>query len=189
MVGFPLLLIPLAIYNIIVFLMPGVALGDTVVTVPLMSGASWAVTPNDVLLAFGVLMLLLEVVKGARPGSKYLTDHLLSLIIFGGAVAEFVLWPRFANSTYFLLILLALTDFLSGVALRVRRSPAGVDGSRNARQRPADVEPVTEVAAADHSAPASEAWPKHSEPAFDHSETATPPAGPQASNSPSQSSH
>jgi len=191
MVGFPLLLIPLAIYNIIVFLMPGVALGDVVVTVPLMSGASWSVTPNDVLLAFGILMLLLEVVKGARPGSKYLTDHLLSLIIFGGAVAEFVLWPRFASSTYFLLILLALTDFLSGVALRARRSPAVVDGSRNARQRPADVEPVTEVAGADHSVSTGEsAWPKHSEPAFDRPEASTASAGPQASSSsPPPSSH
>ena len=39
MVGFPLLLIPLAIYNIIVFLMPGVSLAEPLVTLPLMSGA------------------------------------------------------------------------------------------------------------------------------------------------------
>src|ERR1700753_3558726 len=129
MVGFPLLLIPLAIYNIIVFLMPGVTLAEPVVTLPLRSGASWPVTPNDVLLAFGVLMLLLEVVKGARPGGKYLTDHLLSLILFGGDAAEFLLWPRFGNSTYFLLVVLALTDFLSGIALRVRKGPAAASRS------------------------------------------------------------
>ena len=39
MVGFPLLLIPLAIYNIIVFLMPGVSLAEPVVKLTLMSGA------------------------------------------------------------------------------------------------------------------------------------------------------
>ncbi|MEI9922795.1 MAG: hypothetical protein WDN50_03730 [Bradyrhizobium sp.] len=121
MVGFPLLLIPLAIYNIIVFLMPGVSLGDPLVTVPLMSGAAWPVTLGDILLAIGVVVLLLEVIKGARPGAKYLTDHLLSLIVCGGAVAEFLLWPRFGNSIYFLLTLLALADFLSGLALRSRR--------------------------------------------------------------------
>ena len=121
MVGFPLLLIPLAIYNIIVFLMPGVSLGDPVVKLPLMSGAEWPVTLGDILLAIGVVVLLLEVIKGARPGAKYLTDHLLSLIVFGGAVAEFLLWPRFGNSTFFLLTLLALADFLSGLALRARR--------------------------------------------------------------------
>jgi hypothetical protein len=138
MVGFPLLLIPLAIYNIIVFLMPGVSLGDPVVKLPLMSGAEWPVTLSDILLAIGVVVLLLEVIKGARPGAKYLTDHLLSLIVFGGAVAEFLLWPRFGNSTFFLLTLLALADFLSGLALRARRGTqvvtAPVVSRRDARK-------------------------------------------------------
>ena len=91
MVGFPLLLIPLAIYNIIVFLMPSVSLTDALVKVPLMtSGAEWPVTMSEILLALGILMLLLEVIKGARPGAKFLTDHLLSLIVFGAAAAEFL---------------------------------------------------------------------------------------------------
>ena len=101
MVGFPLLLIPLAIYNIIVFLMPGVSFADPLVKLTLMSGAEWPLTLGDILLALGILLLLLEIIKGARPGSKYLTDHLLSLIVFGGAAAEFLLWPRFGTSTLF----------------------------------------------------------------------------------------
>ena len=121
MIGFPLLLIPLAIYNIIVFLMPGVSFVDPVLKLPLMSGAEWPLTLSDMLLTLAILMLLSEVIKGARPGAKYLTDHLLSLIVFGGAAAEFVLWPKFGTSTYFLLTMLALVDFLSGVALRARR--------------------------------------------------------------------
>ena len=141
MVGFPLLLIPLAIYNIIVFLMPGVSLGDPLVTVPLMSGAAWPVTLGDILLAIGVVVLLLEVIKGARPGAKYLTDHLLSLIVCGGAIAEFLLWPRFGNSIYFLLTLLALADFLSGLALRTRRGTQAVAAPAVSRReaRKADV--------------------------------------------------
>ena len=121
MVGFPLLLIPLAIYNIIAFLMPGVSLGDTIVTVPLMSGAGWPVTLSDILLALAALMLMFEVIKGARPGAKFLTDHLLSLIVTGAAAAEFVLWKQFGTSTFFLLTLLSLVDFLTGIALRARR--------------------------------------------------------------------
>src|ERR1700759_4027391 len=112
MVGFPLLLIPLAIYNIVVWLMPGVSLTDALVRVPLPSGAEWPITLTDVLLTLGLLLLLLEIAKGARPGSKYLTDHLLSFILFGAAAAEFVLWPKFGNSTYFLLSLMAMVDFL-----------------------------------------------------------------------------
>jgi len=156
MVGFPLLLIPLAIYNILAFLMPGVSLAEPLFKLALVSGVEWPVTPGDVLLALGILMLLLEVIKGARPGAKYLTDHLLSLIVFGGAAAEFVLLPRFANSIYFLLTLLALTDFLTGVALRARRGTAVA------------AVPVSRPVAA---APAPE-------PHFDPAPVPTPPAAP-----------
>src|ERR1700704_3929298 len=128
MVGFPLLLIPLAICNIVVFLMPGLSFSAPLFTVPLMSGVGWAVTLSDVLVALGIVMLLFEVIKGARPGAKYLTDHLLSLIVFGGAAAEFVLLPQFGTSTYFLLTLLALGGFLSGVALRARRGTLATSG-------------------------------------------------------------
>jgi hypothetical protein len=121
MVGFPLLLIPLAVYNIIAFLMPSVSFTDVLFKVPMITGEAWPVTLADLMLALGVVLLLLEVVKGARPGSKFLMDHLLSLILFGAAAAEFVMWPKFGNSTFFLLVLLAMADFLGGIAQRTRR--------------------------------------------------------------------
>ena len=121
MIGFPLLLIPLAICNIIVFLMPGVAFATPLFTLTLVSGVAWPVTLSDLLIALGILLLLFEVIKGARPGSKYFMDHLLSLVVFVGAAAEFVMLPQFGTSTYFLLTMLALVDFLSGIALRARR--------------------------------------------------------------------
>jgi hypothetical protein len=134
MVGFPLLLIPLAIYNIIVFLMPGVSFTDPLVKLTLMSGAEWPLTLSDILLALAILLLLVEVIKGARPGSKFLTDHLLSLIVFGAAAAEFLLWPRVGTSPYFLLAMLALVDFLSGIALRTRRGMQVTSGATAARR-------------------------------------------------------
>ncbi|MBS0528046.1 MAG: hypothetical protein JSS22_01465 [Proteobacteria bacterium] len=121
MIGFPLLLIPLAICNIIIFLMPGVLFTTPLLTLTLMSGVAWPVSLGDALLALGMILLLFEVIKGARPGAKFFTDHLLSLLVFGGAAAEFVMLPQFGSSTYFLLTLLALIDFLSGIALRARR--------------------------------------------------------------------
>jgi hypothetical protein len=152
MVAFPLLLIPLAIYNIVVFLMPGVSFADPLFRLTLVSGAQWPITLSDILLALGVLLLLLEVVKGARPGAKYLMDHLLSLVVFGGAAAEFLLWPKFASSTYALLSLLALADFLSGVALRSRHSAvravapnAAPTKSVESRSEPARPEPKLET--------------------------------------------
>jgi hypothetical protein len=124
MVGFPLLLIPIAVYNLVVWLMPGVSLSEPLFTLTLLSGQGWPVNLGDLLLAVGVLLLLLEIIKGARPGSKYLTDHLLSLIVFGGSAAEFLLWRQFGNSTFFLLSLMAMVDFFGGIALHVRRPRA-----------------------------------------------------------------
>jgi hypothetical protein len=141
MVGFPLLLIPLAIYNIIVFLMPGVSFTDPLVKVMLVSGAEWTVTLSDVLLTLGILLLLSEIIKGARPGAKYLTDHLLSLIVFCAAAAEFVLWPKFGTSTYFLLAALSLVDFLSGLALRTRRRAVAVATPAPAKKSVREAEP------------------------------------------------
>lgn len=119
-IGFPLLLIPVAICNIIIFLMPGLAFDAAMTRVVLPSGATWTIALGDMLVALGVLLLLPEVMKAARPGAKYLTDHLLSLLVLAGITAEFVMLPQFANATVALLALLALVDFLSGIALRSR---------------------------------------------------------------------
>ena len=174
MVGFPLLLIPLAIYNIIVFLMPTVSFTDPLVKLTLMSGAEWTVTLSDVLLTLGILLLLAEVIKGARPGAKYLTDHLLSLIVFGAAAAEFVLWPKFGTSTYCLLALLSLVDFLSGIALRVRRGTAVASAASTSRS--------ASRAAAKTEAPAAE-------PQFDPTPASvSPPSTPAPSSVPAAAS-
>ena len=156
MVGFPLLLIPLAIYNIIVFLMPDVSFTDPLVKLTLMSGAEWTVTLSDVLLTLAILLLLAEVIKGARPGAKYLTDHLLSLIVFGVAAAEFVMWPKFATSTYFLMTALSLVDFISGLALRTRRRAvaAAPVPARPAKAEKTDAEKVEPPAPELQAAPA-----------------------------------
>ena len=178
MIGFPLLLIPLAIYNIIAFLMRDVSFAAPLFTVPLPSGTGWPVTLTDGLVTLGILMLLCEVIKGARPGAKYLTDHLLSLLVFGGAAAEFVMLPQFGTSTFFLLTLLALVDFLSGIALRRRR---GAQAARKAAATEPESEfvPVSAPAAA-VPAPAAEATPQdRAEPIIARSEAAPPTPSPE----------
>jgi hypothetical protein len=163
MIGFPLLLIPLAICNIIVFLMPGVAFTTPLFTLTLMSGTAWPVTLSDMLIALGVLLLMFEVIKGARPGAKYFMDHLLSLAVFAGAAAEFVMLPQFGTSTYFLLTMLALVDFLCGIALRARRggrfAPAEAPPRARRARDVAAAEPAPESAAAPTPAPTITAVP------------------------------
>jgi hypothetical protein len=103
--------------------------------------------------------------------------------VFCGAAAEFVLLPQFGTSTYFLLALLALVDFLSGIALRARRgtvtSAAQVSG-RRARTPAAAPEPQFDPAPAP-SVPAAASVAEsvlldHSEPKIVHADVT--PAGP-----------
>lgn len=148
MIGFPLLLIPLAIVNIVVFLM-GLRLDrlqEPIVTIGLPSLQSWTITFGDALLAFGLFLLFLEVVKSARPGSKYVTDHLLSLIVFGAFAAEFLMLRDFANSTFFLLTLMALTDVVSGIAIRAVR-PKPVAARATPQPAPPEERPVSKTVA------------------------------------------
>src|SRR4051794_30456514 len=122
-IGFPLLLIPVAICNIITFLMPDLALAGPIPLFPikLMSQDIWMVTLNDLLVALSILLLWLEVMRAARPAPKYFTDHFLSLLVFGAAATEFVMLPKFGNATFFLITLTAMVDFLAGISLRARR--------------------------------------------------------------------
>lgn len=174
MIGFPLLLIPFAIYNIFVFLMPGVAFTAPITTVPLMSGVQWAPTFGDALLALTVVLLMFEVIKAARPGARYLTDHLLSLLASGAAVAEFLLLPQFGTSTFFLLTVLMVVEFLAGVSIgfrnRHRRAPAPVEAQPVAPVAPAPVNPAPVNTASVNSVPA--------EPTFDRVQQDVKPAEP-----------
>jgi hypothetical protein len=147
-IGFPLLLIPIAIYNIVVFLMPGAAFTAPLFTLPLLSGVGWAVSFNDVLLALGIILLLFEFARASRPGAKYAMDHILSLLVLGGAGAEFLWLAPFGTSAFFLLVLLACVDFLGGLTLALRHRRA-----RRAMLRAARHEPVAAPAAPPPPAP------------------------------------
>ena len=112
-------------------------------TVPLLADNSWTITFSDALLAFGLFMLLFEVVKSARPGAKYFTDHLLSFLVFAGAAAEFLLLPKFAHSTFFLLTLMAFIDVIAGIAIRRCRPKPAV--ARAAPRPPPNERPVEQA--------------------------------------------
>jgi len=120
MLGFPLLLIPFAIYNIIAFLMPGVAWSSVVSTVHMMSGVDWKMTTGDVLVALAILLLCGEVVKSSRISRRIIIDHALSLVLFLGMLIEFILVKQAATATFFLLLVVGFIDVLGGFAVTLR---------------------------------------------------------------------
>ena len=120
MLGFPLLLIPFAIYNIIAFLMPGVSWTGTIATVRMVSDADWTMSAGDILVAFAIVLLCGEIIKSTRIGLRTVIDHALSLILFLGMLIEFLLVKQAATATFFLLLVVSFIDVLGGFAVTLR---------------------------------------------------------------------
>ena len=120
LIGFPLLLVPFAIYNIVAFLMPGVSWSSTLTTVHLASGADWTMSASDMLITLAVLLLFGEVMKSTRIGMRTVVDHGLSLILFLGMLVEFLLVKQAASATFFLLLVISFIDVIGGFAVTLR---------------------------------------------------------------------
>jgi uncharacterized membrane protein len=120
LVNFPLFLISFAIYNMIAFLVPGVSWTDTIYGVPMQSGATWAITFGDVLIALTLVFLFFEVLKATKHAARSLVDHLLSTVVFILALVEFLLVREAATSIFAILLMIALLDVLGGWSVSVR---------------------------------------------------------------------
>ena len=125
--GFPLLLVPFAIYNIIAFITPGVCWTTPVTTVHMMSGQDWVLTWEDLLLAFAILLLAVEIIKSTRMGMRSIVDHVLAMALFIVMLVEFLLVQRAGTSTFFLLTMIGLVDVLVGFIVSIRSSQRQVE--------------------------------------------------------------
>ena len=122
LIAFPLLLIPFALYNMIIFLL-NMPFSDTVFSIPLMAGRRLPVTTGDLLVMLGMLLLYVEVLKSARLGMKGVMDHVLAFALFVGMAVELVMVERATTTTLLFLTVLAFVDVITGVSLAVRRKP------------------------------------------------------------------
>ena len=120
LIGFPLLVIPFAIYNMIAFLTPGVNWTDTVTSVGLMSGATWGVTTEDMLIGLAIILLPLEILKATRIGVRSVVDHILSMLLFVVMLVEFLMVRQAGTSTFFLLMMISVVDVLGGFIITLR---------------------------------------------------------------------
>ncbi|HEY2136048.1 MAG TPA: hypothetical protein VGH49_09180 [Xanthobacteraceae bacterium] len=128
LIGFPLLVVPFAIYNMIAFLLPGFEWSHPIVTVHLMSGAEWPFTSGELLVAVAIMVLFFEMLKSRRLADRSIIDHLLSVLLLAALIAEFVLVRQAASGTFFLLAVIGFVDMAGGFTMRAaRRSvPAAV---------------------------------------------------------------
>ena len=131
--GFPLLLIPFAIYNMIAFL-TGVSWTTAVTTVHMMSGQEWVLTWEDLFIAFAIFLLWIEIIKSTRLGMRSVMDHILAMGLFIAMLVEFLLVKQAGTSTFFLLMMIALVDVLGGfvIGMRSGRRQIEIEGAERA---------------------------------------------------------
>jgi hypothetical protein len=119
LIGIPLLIVPFAIYNIVAFLF-NVGFDGVLFTIHMPSGVDLNVTTSDLLLILSVFLLFVEILKATRMGARAIVDHMLSLILFVVMLAEFLMLPKAATSTFLLLLVICFVDVMAGFSVSIR---------------------------------------------------------------------
>ena len=122
----PLTVIPLILFNVI-----GYAIGVTpdaaspwlreLFQVPLISNQTWPVTPSDLMILLGLVMLFFETLRSAQPArGGTITNHIISTIVLIVYVVEFIVVPVAGDSLFFILTAIALFDVVAGFTISIR---------------------------------------------------------------------
>ncbi|MDI4658171.1 hypothetical protein [Xanthobacter autotrophicus] len=116
----PLLIVPLAIYNIVTFLMPGIAWSTVLTTISMLSGAEWTISMAETFIVISLFFLFFEILKATRITHRSIVDHMLSMLVFVIAMAEFLLVRQAGNSVFAILLCIMLLDVVAGFSVSVR---------------------------------------------------------------------
>jgi hypothetical protein len=132
--AFPLLALPVALYNLLMLTISGgfrgaagTRLSAPLVNVHMVSRAAWPISLGDILLTGSLLILFAELLKSAGSRRIALINQSMSGLLFVVCLIEFLLFPAFATSTFFLISLMVLLDLAAGfiVTLVAARREAG----------------------------------------------------------------
>ena len=116
----PFTIVPLVIFNLVIIFSEPMVWDNVVFTLPLFSGVDWPLQVGDLMVIVGLLALMGEVFRATSMARNAVTNHLLSIIVLIVYVIEFVVLGDAANSTFFILTIVALIDVLTGVVVTLR---------------------------------------------------------------------
>ncbi len=131
----PLLALPVILYNVVALTIAGGFHGAAAVdrlstrlfAIPMASHADWPVSLGDLLLAGGLVVLFVELLKSTTTRQVAIINHALTMLLFVACLVEFLLFPAFATSTFFLLALMVLLDVLAGFIVTMAASRREID--------------------------------------------------------------
>lgn len=130
MLNFPLMLVPLVVYNLFAFDLLTTymtARWDAVLfSVTMISGAVFSFTLSDLFVFSALVLLCIEVLKATRIGNLTIIDHMLSMVVFIAFLVEFLLVQQAATTLFFTLMVIALIDVVAGFAISIRSATRDV---------------------------------------------------------------
>lgn len=136
---FPLLVIPVAIYNIMAFMFGGqpvaadeagnllaqqpapilALLNEPALSIPMISKVQWVLSKGDAIILISIALLFMEILKSTSTGTATIMNHAISMVLFIICLIQFLLMPNFATSTFFILTTMTLLDVLAGVVVTI----------------------------------------------------------------------
>lgn len=130
---FPLLAIPVIIYNLMAFAFSGQPHGDMTAVHTMAQhmaepfakigmvapGSLWEISPADLLIILSLGFFFAEILKSTSTGTSTIANHAVSMIVFIICLVEFLLLKNFATSAFFILTLMCLLDVLAGVVVTI----------------------------------------------------------------------
>jgi hypothetical protein len=118
MASIPLLAFVVAAYTLLALVAPG-WLEATQFVMPLLSGRSLPFQGGDLLLVIGLALLCVEIYRATNSSTAAIINHVLSLVVFIVALIELIIMPRMANMTFFLIMLMTLSDVIAGFTVTI----------------------------------------------------------------------
>ena len=133
--AFPLLVLPVLLYNLVLLSMKGglgstdvaVQLAQPLFTIHMTSGGAWPVSLGDLFLAAALIVMFIELLKSASSRNVAIINHSLSMILFVGCLVEFLLLKGFSTSVFFLITMMVLLDVLAGFIVTIVSARRDID--------------------------------------------------------------
>jgi hypothetical protein len=127
---FPLLAVPVIIYNLMALAFGGGPDGTMTMTENLnrpfasigmvADGAVWDISSGAVLILLALVFFFVEILKSTDTGSSSIVNHATSMLVFVVTLIEFLLLKNFATSVFFVMMTMCLLDVLAGVVVTIK---------------------------------------------------------------------
>ncbi len=118
MASIPLLAFIVAAYTALALVAPG-WLEASQFSLPLLSGIPLPLRGGDLLLVISLALLCVEVYRATSSSTAAIINHVLSLVVFIIALIELIVIPQMANMTFFLIVLMTLSDVIAGFTVTI----------------------------------------------------------------------